>query len=710
MNRRELLGTGAAAAAVLGGSSCSSAAAAAATAGAAVAAGEAGTVQLRPLTTELDSNGVERLALQPEGWNSWQWRGHNVNWLQAGDSGPVVVLVHGFGVSVYHWRYNVPELAKTCRVYALDCLGFGWSSKPLADYNGYNLWRDQIADFIREVAGGEPAVLVGNSLGGYNALSTAAFNQDLVRGVVLLNAAGRFDDGGPEEEVQQKGGFAGLVEQVATFAKRAVVFASFVFAKQPARIRQVLNQVYVSPATIDDDLVRSIQLPAQDPNAAEVFYRVITARGEAMNRLLDRLNDIPLYLLWGEKDPWCVPARATQIQKHYPAAQRTDLNGGHCPHDDVTYSQVNENLACFVAALPAAPRRAMASAHDTMQGHFVVSLGEALYDCLADQIGKPKEEVTSWTPYPGGAPANVATGVARLGSGSLFVSAIGKDDLGDQFVALLEERGVDTSAVQRNDRPTRDILVTRLPGGDRVFSGFGKAKTHEYADCFLDTAALPLDRIKAADALVTGTLGLAAGPTADAMRAAVKAAREGNHCTVVLDVNWRPVFWDDEATAKATVLEYIKQAHILKVTDEEAEWLFGIPAADALAHPERVLEQGDGWRGVLVSAGEKGSGYAFHAPGGKMAMSGVVPVLDVKVVDTTGAGDAYLAGFLFYMLLSGGLDSLAADPAKLRRGVEFATACGAFTCTKPGAIGAQPTVAEAEALLAARGAPPPATA
>ena len=70
MNRRELLGTGAAAAAVLGGSSCSSAAAAAATAGAAVAAGEAGTVQLRPLTTELDSNGVERLALQPEGENA----------------------------------------------------------------------------------------------------------------------------------------------------------------------------------------------------------------------------------------------------------------------------------------------------------------------------------------------------------------------------------------------------------------------------------------------------------------------------------------------------------------------------------------------------------------------------------------------------------------------------------------------------------------
>ncbi|KAL4432540.1 hypothetical protein ABPG77_000477 [Micractinium sp. CCAP 211/92] len=339
-----------------------------------------------------------------------------------------------------------------------------------------------------------------------------------------------------------------------------------------------------------------------------------------------------------------------------------------------------------------------------MAGRYLVSLGEALYDCLADQIGKPKDEVTSWTPFPGGAPANVATGVARLGAGALFVSAIGKDDLGDEFVALLKERSVDTSAVQRVDRPTRDILVVRSPDGDREFAGFGKAKSHEYADCFLDPAGLPEEKIKGADALVTGTLGLACGPTADAMRRAVSLAREGSHCTVVIDVNWRPVFWDDEASAKATVLEYIQQAHILKVTDEEVEWLYGIPAAEALAHPERVLEKGSGWRGVLVSAGEKGSAYAFRAPGGKMDMSGVVPVMDVKVADTTGAGDAYLAGFLFYMLMCGGLDSLVADHGKLRRGVEFATACGAFTCTKPGAIGAQPTAAEAEALLASQGA------
>lgn len=92
------------------------------------------------------------------------------------------------------------------------------------------------------------------------------------------------------------------------------------------------------------------------------------------------------------------------------------------------------------------------------------------------------------------------------------------------------------------------------------------------------------------------------------------------------------------------------------------------------------------WRRPLAAAGEKGSGYAFHAPGGKLAMSGVVPVLDVAVKDTTGAGDAYLAGFIFYMLLSGGLDSLVADPGKVRAGrrgraPSFAGSAGSFLWT-----------------------------
>ncbi|GAB4823544.1 hypothetical protein N2152v2_010590 [Parachlorella kessleri] len=342
-------------------------------------------------------------------------------------------------------------------------------------------------------------------------------------------------------------------------------------------------------------------------------------------------------------------------------------------------------------------------ASDALHGRYAVSIGEALYDCLADQKGVEKEDVKSWTPHPGGAPVNVATGISRLGIKSVFLGAIGADDLGKDFIQLLKDREVDTSHIQlEEDRPTRDILVTRSLDGDRTFAGFGKRRTEEYADCFLDPEKLPLDVVKNADVLVTGTLGLATGPTAGAIRKAVEVAKEGRKCTVMVDVNWRPVFWSDLDQAKKVVEEYVHQADVVKLTDEEAEWLFGIGRDAALNQPEKVLENLPHAKGVLVSAGEKGSAYSFRSPGGKMDLSGVVPVLSVDVVDTTGAGDAYTAGFLFYMLLSGSLDSLLADPTRLRRAVEFATACGAATCTKPGAIGAQPTVAEVEQLLAAK--------
>jgi fructokinase len=335
----------------------------------------------------------------------------------------------------------------------------------------------------------------------------------------------------------------------------------------------------------------------------------------------------------------------------------------------------------------------------------VVSVGEALFDCLADQLGVPREEVASWTPYPGGAPANVAAGLARLGQRAVFVGALGRDALGDRFAALLAERGVDTAVgLQRVDgRPTRDVLVTRSADGDRVFAGFGAAASAAYADCFLDAARLPTEAIAGADALVTGTLGLACAGSAAALRAAVAAARAGGRAVIVVDVNWRPVFWPDAEGARAEVAGMAAEADILKVTDEEAEWLLGVPAAEALAAPGRVLAAAPGApRGVLVSAGENGSAYAFRGADGA-ELAGAVPVMDVEVVDTTGAGDAYLAGFIHSMLAAGGLDALLADAGALERAVRFATACGAATCTGAGAIDPQPTAAQAEALLRKQG-------
>ncbi|KAK9909596.1 hypothetical protein WJX75_004721 [Coccomyxa subellipsoidea] len=317
----------------------------------------------------------------------------------------------------------------------------------------------------------------------------------------------------------------------------------------------------------------------------------------------------------------------------------------------------------------------------------VISFGEALFDCLANEKGVPKEEVKSWTPYPGGAPANVAAALAKLNVKVAFISALGKDDLAKQMMDLLAERGVDISAVQQVDLPTRDVLVVYDSSGDRQFVGFG-GPNESFADTAISADALPLDALQSAAALVTGTLGLSFPVTAAAMHKAVEAAKSGG-AVVLVDINWRPVFWEDVSQAPGIILPYVGKADIVKLSDEEAEWLFGLSASDALQHPDKVLEQLPGVKGVLVTGGGAGCSYAFQGAGGKIDYTGTVPVLKVESTDTTGAGDAFLGGFLASLVKLGGLEALQADADKLRRAVEFAAACGAFTTTKPGAIGVE---------------------
>ena len=309
---------------------------------------------------EVDSRGKTRMAYKEDGYQWWTWRSHDIHYVQAGDSGPIVLLIHGFGASSYHWRYLIPSLSQNTRVYALDLLGFGWSTKAdTVDYEGYSVWSEQISDFIKEVihvdqakkgnASDEKVVLVGNSLGGYNSLSTAARYPELVESVVLLNAAGRFDLEASVDEIgkvadTEVNGVNAIVEMIASKIKRLIVGITFLFTKQPARVKQVLKQVYHSHDNVDEALVQSILTPADDPRAAEVFYRVITSRGMPINLLLDSMdeNKIPLFLLWGKNDPWCVEANAHRIKDYYKDAELTLIESGHCPHDDTPELVLNE--------------------------------------------------------------------------------------------------------------------------------------------------------------------------------------------------------------------------------------------------------------------------------------------------------------------------------------------------------------------------------
>jgi pimeloyl-ACP methyl ester carboxylesterase len=286
----------------------------------------------------------------------WQWRGHNVYYVKAGEKHsqrPPLLLVHGFGASTDHWRKNIAELQNDFEVYAIDLLGFGRSAKPKLQYGG-DLWRDQLHDFITEAIG-EKTVLAGNSLGGYASLCVAAQRPDSVAGLVLLNSAGPFsrDEPTAEPEAMQTeiepplneklqkllGDFAKLI-----FKQPLAQFILFQYIRQPWVIRQTLEKVYLDKSAITDQLIEEIRRPSGDEGAFDVFCSVFsTPQGEKVDVLLQQLT-CALLLLWGEADPWMnAKERSQKYRQYYPQLTEYYLQAGHCPHDEVP-SQLNPLL------------------------------------------------------------------------------------------------------------------------------------------------------------------------------------------------------------------------------------------------------------------------------------------------------------------------------------------------------------------------------
>ncbi len=315
----------------------------------------------------------------------------------------------------------------------------------------------------------------------------------------------------------------------------------------------------------------------------------------------------------------------------------------------------------------------------------MLCLGEILFDLLADQVGRSLEQVESWTAYPGGAPANVACALVKLGTTAGFIGCVGEDEPGDALVQLLQTVGVDTTGIQRHPTaPTRQVDVVRTESGDRIFAGFRTHDTTEFADTRLQERQLPVQLFEAADFLVLGTLELAYPDSRASVHRALKLADQYD-VKILLDVNWRPVFWSDTDTAISTIQEILKQVDFLKLSKEEAQMLFNTTDAGAITYRLNSVE------GVLVTDGENGCAYCLSENEGK------VPSFSLAVVDTTGAGDSFVAGFI-HQLATIGIHSLA-DAQTAKKVVTYANAVGALTTMKPGAIAAQPTAAEVEAFL-----------
>jgi len=332
----------------------------------------------------------------------------------------------------------------------------------------------------------------------------------------------------------------------------------------------------------------------------------------------------------------------------------------------------------------------------------VICVGEA----LVDRLGPPGGDPATAAPGDcddrlGGAPANVACALARLGTPVAFIGRLGRDAIGDCFQELLNDRGVDLRGLQHDDqRPSRVVLVRRDVSGERVFQGFAGDRGAGFADQALDQAALDPHWPALAEGarwLLIGTIPLASASSAAALRSLVgQAERDG--VRVALDVNWRPTFWDPnadpaagpDAQALALMQPLLQQADLLKLAREEAEWLFKTSRPDQISqalprHPD-----------VVVTDGGDPVQWCLAGHGGSM------PVLaPPQVVDTTGAGDAFTAGLLHQLVSLAPVEGQPQplDAAGVKEVVRYAAACGALVCAGAGGIDPQPLPSRVLAFL-----------
>jgi fructokinase len=318
----------------------------------------------------------------------------------------------------------------------------------------------------------------------------------------------------------------------------------------------------------------------------------------------------------------------------------------------------------------------------------VLCIGELLFDYLANCPGQPLDAIETWTAYPGGAPANVACALNRLGTPAAYLGCVGQDADGDALAEVLSTLGVNLEGLQRHSlAPTRIVYVTRTLEGDRHFAGFGSTDTTAFADTQLQASALPEQLFENAQFLVLGTLGLAYPKSREAMYRAIKLSKTYGLSRLV-DLNWRPVFWPDPAEATPLIHSVLVQADFIKLAQEEAELFF------ESSDPQAIVKRYPTVQGVFVTAGEQGCHYWL---GG---ITGYVPAFPVSVVDTTGAGDAFTAGLLHQLCHQPDLS----NPQVVQDIIRYASAVGALTTTQPGAIAAQPTAAQVETFLASTSA------
>ena len=307
----------------------------------------------------------------------------------------------------------------------------------------------------------------------------------------------------------------------------------------------------------------------------------------------------------------------------------------------------------------------------------IVTIGELLVDLTqtGEQGGIPQ-----YAANPGGAPANVAVAASLMGCEAAFIGKVGNDAFGNMLVDTLKSKGVDVSGVVKSDEHKTTLAVVSVDDrGERSFSFYRK----NGADVNLRKEELDFNLIKSADILHFGSVSLTDEPSFSAVEAAVRAAKE-NGAIISFDPNYRPLLWNSKNEAVAKMHRLLKYVDIIKVSEEELE----IVTVQSDPHRATDLLLSKGVKVVLVTLGENGAFYKTSK------LNGWCEGTRDGVVDTNGAGDAYLGAFLSRFTT---LENFINNTDNcLEKANSFACIAAGISVTKSGAIPSMATKADVE--------------
>jgi len=317
-----------------------------------------------------------------------------------------------------------------------------------------------------------------------------------------------------------------------------------------------------------------------------------------------------------------------------------------------------------------------------MKKYDVVALGELLIDFTEN--GKSNQGNPLFEANPGGAPCNVLAMLSKLGHKTAFIGKVGKDFFGEQLKQSITEVGIDATFLYMDEEVhTTLAMVHTYPDGDRDFSFY----RNPGADMMLTEAEIPEDIFKDTKLFHFGTLSMTHEKVREATKKAIRLAKEAG-ALVSFDPNLREPLWGSLEEAKEQVLYGLNYCDILKISDNEIQWLTG----------KTDYSEGVSWIQerfciplILVSMGKEGSRAYYQDK-----MIEVKPFLQKNTIETTGAGDTF-CGCILHYVCEHGLDTLTED--NLIEMLTFANAAAALITTKKGALRVMPSIEDIYFLL-----------